>query len=321
MRNHRLVASTSFLPVSVRPPFSNFDFVEKEFDAEPAIRRLFSQGRSRGARSLVVEDIPATGIVEDENEEIQRLHPGHRMEALRRLTFWARDVSSERSLRGLSGDHLIGYALLKQDSVPSTKVKRWHVFDSVFRKCNHSHNCVHSERDFTLRAGPEVFRTRGVLYCQQNGMNKACAQVALRSLCALHVPEFDLPYSRINALANVVKPGFDPSEGLEPPQIRAVLKGLGVGFDDVDYTTLRADARDKLLYQKFLYAGVESGAGALPGKTRRFVTKWDSCCPTWSGWWRCRFPSFSRRTFGSSGRLCWMPPALLRATSISAAIA
>jgi hypothetical protein len=265
VNNHRLVKSTSFRCVDLRRPFSNFDFVEANFRAEAAIRRLFSQARSHGCKTLVIEDIVAEGLVEDENEEIKRRYADHQMADLKRLTFWEGIFSSEDEFRERDSKHLAGFAILKHDKIPSRKVDQWHIFDSVFRKYPHRHNCVPAEQMFSVRAGGKAFDLEGVLYCQQNQLNKACAQVALRSLCALHISEFDLPYSRINRLADAAKPGFDPSDGLNVPQIQAVLKKLGIQYSDVDYTKEPASARKDMPYQKFLYAGVESGSGALLG--------------------------------------------------------
>jgi hypothetical protein len=103
------------------------------------------------------------------------------------------------------------------------------------------------------------------MYCQQNGLNKACAQVALRTLCGLHVPDVELSYERINRLAEKAGGRFDPAKGLDAVQIRAVLRGLVIGFRDIDYTKEEPTYRRELPYQKLLYAGIESGAGAMLG--------------------------------------------------------
>ena len=58
---------------------------------------------------------------------------------------------------------------------------------------------------------------------------------------------------------------FDPSQGLEVSQIRAVLEGFGIKYTDIDYNTVSKEDRTTLSYQKFVYAGIESGAGALLG--------------------------------------------------------
>jgi len=52
---------------------------------------------------------------------------------------------------------------------------------------------------------------------------------------------------------------------LDAVQIRAVLRGLVIGFRDIDYTKEEPTYRRELPYQKLLYAGIESGAGAMLG--------------------------------------------------------
>jgi hypothetical protein len=264
--DHRLAKAKSFQCVPLRRPFSNFDHVDRHFHGQPAIRRLFSQARSHKAKTLVIEEINAEGIIRAENAEIIRLYSDYQEGGLKRLTFWDRSFRTEDEFHRFGADNLIGYAILKRDRVSSCNLDKWHVFDSVFRKYPHYHNCVPAQTVFSVRAGGRSFDIQGVLYCQQNELNKACAQVALRSLAVLHLPEDQLPYERINRLAAKVKKGkFNPADGLDSGQIRAVLTGLGIGFSDVDYTALPRGERRAFPYQKFLYAGVESGAGALLG--------------------------------------------------------
>ena len=265
MDDHRCVAPVSLVDHDVRRPFSNFDFVEDRFSGCLAVRRLFSQARAFGGKTVVEEDIPPVGVVADENAEIRGRWHDYETGGLKRLSFW-RSVRPQRGRPRFRSRDLLGYAILKQDTVGSRDVRRWHVFESVFVKYPHRHNCVHHAPVYPLRVGDEQFSVKGVLYCQQNGLNKACAQVALRTLCALHVPDTELPYSRINRLAaNAEAEASGPEEGLTVPRIRAVLRGLGVGFRDVDYRGSPDDLREILPYQKYLYAGVESGAGALLG--------------------------------------------------------
>ena len=265
MSDHRLTNAKSFQCIPIRRPFSNFDYVDENFNGQPAIRRLFSQARSHHSKTFVVEDIDADGIINEENEEIIRLYPDYQKGGLKRLTFWSRSFRNENEFHRLGVDNLIGYAILKRDLVPSRSYDDWHVFDSVIRKYPHHHNCMPVQTAFSVRAGGRSFDIQGVLYCQQNNLNKACAQVALRSLCALHLPEATLSYEKINQLAAKVAGKFNPSNGLDSAQIRAVLTGLGIGFSDMDYTALPPHERRAFPYQKFLYAGVESGAGALLG--------------------------------------------------------
>jgi hypothetical protein len=108
-----------------------------------------------------------------------------------------------------------------------------------------------------------------VLYCQQNTLNKVCAHVALRSLLAGRLKAGDISYSKLNEIARSVSgANYDPANGLGPVQIRAILNHLDVPFRDIDYVESEKsnpNIREELPFQKYLYAGVESGAGALLG--------------------------------------------------------
>jgi hypothetical protein len=265
---HRRVTPTSVECLSVGPPFSNFKYFESHFLDLPSVRRLFSLARSFGMQTLVIEDIPAQGIIKNENEEIKKYVRDYRMDGLQRLSFWQAKFKQARSLNSRKSEEVIGYAILKHDVAPSRDVNKWHVFEAVFRKYQHKHNCVPNPKEYTFVIGERDLSVPGVLYCQQNGLNKACAQVALRSLLSRRPSIKDISYEEINGLAaRVPRPkasSFDPSEGLDVTQIRSVLKGFGVSFFDIDYTNQK-ELRETHPYQKYIYAGVESGAGALLG--------------------------------------------------------
>jgi len=98
-----------------------------------------------------------------------------------------------------------------------------------------------------------------------NSLNKACAQVALRSLCSLHVPLGEISYERINKAAATIPGPYDPKEGLSVQRIRAVLQEFGLGFSDIAYSEEDATVRSEFPYQNVIYSGIESGGGALLG--------------------------------------------------------
>src|SRR5438105_1985998 len=221
-----------FIPL--KPPFSNFDYVDNHFDEETTIRRLFSQARSHGAKTLIVEDIKAEGVLLSENREISKAYPDYKMTGLKRLSFWKRQVKSLGQLRVLTSNDLIGYFIGKKDRVPSMQKDDWHVFEAVFRKYDHPHNCVPRQVRYPVRIANNDFEIDGVLYCQQNGLNKACAQVALRSLCSLHLPLGEITYAKINQIAAKVPGPYEPKKGLTTRRIRAVLTAFNLGFSDID---------------------------------------------------------------------------------------
>jgi len=271
MEKHRCALPQKIRIESLDPPFSCFERVEAAFGRNPAIHRCFSLARSFNAKTLVTEDIEAEGLIESENEELSELDPNFKPGSTKRISFWQTPFHQERKLSRLISDDLVGYAILKRDVIPGKKVRYdgWHVFEAVFRKYDHKHNCVPCPGLYNLQVGSVRFSITGVLYGQQNGLNKACAHVAIRSLLSRFLPEKDVSYAEINETARLHAIGeYRPKDGLSVQQMRAVLKKCGVAFRDVDYdeaAKTNPDVRQTQPYQKYLYAGIESGVGGLLG--------------------------------------------------------
>jgi hypothetical protein len=267
--SHRRVTASSVQLINANAPFSCFDWCETNLAPIESIRRCFSLARSLGMQTFIAEDIPADGIIRDENRELQALALDYVMPVLKRLSFWKAPITSIKDILSTDPSDLCGYAIVKHDLAPSQSINRWHVFEAVFRKYPHEHNCVPNPRDYRLRVNGAEFVIPGILYAQQNGLNKACAHVALRTLISRRVPGGDLPYAKLNQLAANATPGtYKPGEGLSAPQIRAILRHFKIPFRDIDYTKeeeKHADIRQTHPFQKFLYAGIESGCGGLLG--------------------------------------------------------
>jgi hypothetical protein len=269
MDRHRRIVSTNLLPLPIAAPFSCFDWVEQELTATESIRRCFSLARSVNVQSVVVEDIPADGLIREENEELLSLVADHKMTGLKRLSFWTTPLIHTTDLLKVDASTLYGYAIVKRDTVPSRAMNRWHVFEAVFRKYPHEHNCIPNQKQYTIRVGEREFAVTGVLYAQQNTLNKVCAHVALRTLLSRRLSAGDVSYRKLNDLAKSTGPGvYDPANGLGVQQIRAILRHFKVPFRDIDY--VEEEKKDKKIrsshpFQKFLYAGIESGCGGLLG--------------------------------------------------------
>lgn len=249
-----------------RRQFSSFRFVEETFDGTSSIRRLFSIARSQGAETLVIEEVPAEGAVADEVEEIKERLKGYEMAGLKRLTFWRAEFRSRHAIKTLPADAFVGYALLKRDRVIlRRKVQKdgWHVFEALFSQRERPYHYWPAARlAFQFRCAGRVFETQGSLYGQQNGLNKACAQAALRSLCANYLGDPDLTYRRINQLASKGSTTFDPADGLQTRQIRRVLDGLEISYSAINYLA-KPELRAAMPYAKALYSGIEGGCGAF----------------------------------------------------------
>jgi hypothetical protein len=269
----RLARPVKVVCTSTEQPFSNFDFVDSHFQGSAPIRRLFSRARSRKFKTVVVETIPAEGAVADEVEELKALCPDYRLLGLKRISFWSEPVPDASALSAMPAEAFLGWAILKHDAATfrGQEVDRWHVFESVIPKYSHHHNYAPDAPSIPVQIGDRSFPLAlpGWLYCQQNGLNKCCAHVALRTLLTARLSDHELPYSRINKLLphppGGPRPDWLPRDGLFPEQIETVLRGLGVPFESIYYPQRPEveNARRTLPYQKLLYSGAEAGVGAL----------------------------------------------------------
>ncbi len=66
----------SFEIVPITPPFSFFDFVDTRFYHLPSLRRLLSQVRQHGGKTMVIEEIDTAHDLDEENDDIRKRHPG-----------------------------------------------------------------------------------------------------------------------------------------------------------------------------------------------------------------------------------------------------
>jgi len=252
--------------IPLERPFSNFAFVDSRYaPGHFALRRIFSQARAAGCKALVVEDIEATGAVAEEQQALAALDASYDCPVLQRLTFWTSSSSDGTALPELSSRFLTGYAVVKRDVLPGRGIDLLHVFESVFRKHPHVHNCVPGCRQYRLRCLGDSFAVRGVMYCQQNALNKACAHVAIRSLLTLFRTDQDFPYRPMNDVASVLATlPFDPGRGLNSDQISAVLRHHGLALREINYELPDVAATD-FPYDKWLYSAIESGRAGLIG--------------------------------------------------------
>lgn len=263
INKHRKVVAENEEYFNLLPPFSFFDFIEERFGygLHNSIRRFFSLARAANAKTLLVETIPCAGIVSEENEDLKNLYPEHKCTLLYRLSFWNDEIVDSTPFQ-FANKFLLGYSILKKDTIPDKNIDKWHIFEAVFRKYPHRHNCTPRPQKYNVRLGQLEYEIEGTLYCQQNALNKACAQVALRSLLSRLLPDGDISYRKINNLAKPENPG----SGLSAQQIQSVLSYFQLQYQAIDYTDASEDdAKETLPYQKFIYSGIESGSGALVG--------------------------------------------------------
>ncbi len=250
--------------LDVRPPFSNFDFVEDRFGGECVpIRRIFSQARMGGFSTLVIEEIPSVGLSkEDDTDLIEAgLKPINR--PLYRLTFFKSIFANAVDIQNQSNEDFLGYAILK--AVPTGNRFRWIVFESVTNPARHDNNFYHATREYKVSSHNKIFSIKGNIYCQQNDLTNVCAHVALRTCISMVEGFNDFSYREMNRILKAKGFPHGVGEPLSIVQIKTVLDSLGIKYSDQWYPL--TGEQPNVPFQKYLYASVESGYPALLGFT------------------------------------------------------
>lgn len=249
------------------PEFSSFRFLEANFQgASTTIHRAFSIARMSNCHTLVIEPIRAIGLLEDDNVELAK-YGGKCNAPILRMSFWKTPFHSNMTAEDLCDNEIVGYIIIKKDSGNSfqngkmVSVDRWYIFEGVFEQTMQMECYIASLTTYKVAIGSKVCTVNGVLYCQQNSINKCCVQVALRSLLSLMMPDNDISYKTINNYAKFIPSEGSPmpGSGLSLSHIHNVLSEVGVKYDEYN-----VDAKvTGYSYQKCVYDGVESGIGSL----------------------------------------------------------
>ena len=245
MHEHRLAFSDSIEFHPFTTDFSSFHFLtEKELISNPAIHRCFSLARSVSSskKSIIWEQLSpqGCGIINEENIALKKTFPDYECTELFRVSFWKQEVNNINNIDVLSSQDLIGYLIIKHDICPTLSVNRSHVFEAVFAKYNHPHNCSNGAKDYKVRIGSKCFTAHGVIFCQQNSIFKCCAHVALFSILSLFETDKEISFAEMNKVAGIIP----PNTGLSLEAVRKILRHYGVDFYDIDYDEARKSDKD-----------------------------------------------------------------------------
>jgi len=268
MHEHRLAESLEYDIYQFNHDFSCFKFLcENRLLTNPAIHRCFSLARSVVAdeKSIIWERLSPNGegIINDENKLLKASFPDYKCNCLYRVSFWRKNINNYK-IADLSSADLIGYLIIKHDDCPSLSTNHFYVFEAVFPKYAHPHNCSYGEKQYQVCFVNKIFEAKGVIFCQQNQIFKCCAHVALFSILSLHEKDEEISFATMNRIANIKI----PYTGLNTQAIRKILKHYNVDFYDIDYDETEEynnNIKNDIPYHKLAYAGIESGGGALIG--------------------------------------------------------
>jgi len=254
-----------WLDTRIEAGFSNFFFIDVDYQSNAVLRRIFSIARKFEYQSLLVEEITEgeCQLLLEENQAISLRSPDFQGSTVHRLTFWKclPDKVPKPS-------DFIGYAIFKSDRFAGSSQPNVYVFEAVLPplRPESQNNFIHCQRSYLVQTIAGQFEVAGVLYAQQNDLTFVCAHVAMRTALACILPEGDITYARMNEFAGIdhqtrlVGNGL----GLQPEDLEAILQGLKVPYEKIIHEpkiglTLPTE------FQRDLYGFIESGCPALVG--------------------------------------------------------
>ena len=258
--------------IRVKPPHSNFSFLENRFGDSnlESIQRIFSQARILGFKTLVIENIESVGFSKEDDLELQAEGLDISTDPLVRISFLKEEATTIQDIEALTNEHFLGYVILKKIQFAQGRYK-WIVFESVMAVTRHENNYMHKLRKYNINVGGKFFTVVGILYCQQNTLTNVCAHAALRTCISIISPPADVSYSRMN---KIIAEGGKPhkiGEGLSLEQICLILEKFGIKYSLQTYQPnplekgKSREGQSRIPYQSFLYSSVESGYPALLG--------------------------------------------------------
>ncbi|MCK4374820.1 MAG: hypothetical protein KAX19_05800, partial [Candidatus Brocadiae bacterium] len=135
-RSAREAQPTAVDVVPIERPFSNFGYIEREFEGLATLRRIMSQVRQHDGRTMVVEDLQEAEDLRQEDEDIAKRFPGFRGSRARRLSFFTKLFKTTRGLSSATAEDFLGYVVVKTDPLPDGTILR-RIYESVLRPSKH----------------------------------------------------------------------------------------------------------------------------------------------------------------------------------------
>lgn len=254
-----------WLDTALDQHFSNFLFVDQRYGSDSVMRRVLSLARKLNYQSLLIEEISEAdcALLAEENAALRLRRPDFLQSIVHRLSFF-----KTRAGQQPGHDDFLGYVVFKRDEFSSPPPRCSHVYECIITTARNApeNNFIHCHRTYEVRTTAGIFRVTGVLYAQQNDLTFVCAHVGLRTALSVMLPEGDITYARLNALAGVDHQArkVGGGGGLEPAEFETIFQSLGVNFQKL----VHEPSQQLLLpteFQRDLYGFIESGCPALMG--------------------------------------------------------
>jgi hypothetical protein len=277
----RNAKGTSLRIVSIDPPFSNFDFYEDStfpvgFQKPETFRRICSQVRRLGGRTMVIEELENSRDITDENRDLRKLHPKLYPAITRRISFFKKHFKTTRAFHSLNNTSALGYVIFKEEYLSPTPpvIFSSRIWESVIIHPQRENNYVRGMKQWAYRVADRSFTITGCLYAQQNGETNCCAHVALRSVAANFHKDGDMTYSEMNKILGIDHTNTFAWNGLSLSQQLKVLTTAGANCISANFALKRQGRSTKRFqvppFQKYVYGSIESGyPSIITFKTKR----------------------------------------------------
>lgn len=264
-RYARTAESKNFKIIPIDLPFSLFDFVDNHFKGLSSLRRILSQVRINGGKTMVIEEIGGAGDIIEENEDIKTRYPDFNKSTTYRLSFFKKKFSTKRGLSTSINSDFIGYAIVKSDDFQDARKSKERVYESVVAVHRSRNYFVRGAQNWLCRIIGNNFTVKGYIYAQQNGMTNVCAHVALRAVASRYHKNGDMSYREMNKIVGInhidKKAGGEDGDGLSTIEMVKVLEAAGANCFVGDYFEHAKDAPAP--FQKYVYGSIESGFPAI----------------------------------------------------------
>ncbi|MDB6041372.1 MAG: hypothetical protein JWM99_5213 [Verrucomicrobiales bacterium] len=247
---------------SVEAGFSNFIYIDRNYDSNLVLRRIFSLARKLQFRSLLVEQIDGADckLLDEENEQLAVRKSAFKGSIVHRLSFFKNAKGTHPN-----ADDFLGYVIYKRDFFSDVASPTVHIFESVTRPFRQKaqNNFIEPLRKYRVNTCIGAFEVEGVLYAQQNALTFVCAHVALRTVLASVLPAGDVSYRVLNDLVGVDHKTRQLG-GLGPVDFEKIFSHFGLHFQK----SIHEPSQNLILptdYQRDLYGLIESGVPAILG--------------------------------------------------------
>jgi hypothetical protein len=260
---------------SCESPMSFFKLIESVWEGnnDQPLHRFCSLMRKMKARSYVQEYLILNQELQDEKYMLDKYFGTSVNLEATRLTFFCHITESKKwSDENLTGDHILGYAIIVKIHLPDGTIQT-HLLEAVVRPPSVvfpsdggksyfiepiTNYYLHNAKPFKTCLGTKdnyrPFTIYGAFFTQQNKLTSVCAHACLRM--ALNSTPFitrtKLTNKEINDILKI--PDYKVQDGvLTLEQIQNVIKYIGYNFHGASFSE-----NTMVEYDQFMYPSLES---------------------------------------------------------------